>query len=43
MLLLLSAINQAQAGHFVNFQSIDTSLYMQFENRVDPKKPFRRF
>ncbi|KGM28540.1 hypothetical protein C6H64_05380 [Photorhabdus luminescens] len=38
MLLLLSAINQAQAGHFVNFQSIDTSLYMQFENRVDPQK-----
>ncbi|MBS9425219.1 hypothetical protein EAE90_16675 [Photorhabdus caribbeanensis] len=38
MLLLLLAINQAQASNFVNFQSIDTSLYMQFENRVDPKK-----
>ncbi|CCW32564.1 conserved exported hypothetical protein [Xenorhabdus nematophila F1] len=28
----------AQAESFVNFQSIDTSLYFQSENQVDPKK-----
>ncbi|CDG96551.1 conserved hypothetical protein; putative exported protein [Xenorhabdus bovienii str. puntauvense] len=28
----------AQASDFVNFQSIDTSLYLQFENKVAPQK-----
>ncbi|AOM42581.1 outer membrane protein OmpK [Xenorhabdus hominickii] len=28
----------AQADGFVNFQSIDTSLYFQFENKVAPQK-----
>ncbi|MDC9595894.1 outer membrane protein OmpK [Xenorhabdus anantnagensis] len=27
-----------QAEGFVNFQSIDTSLYFQFENKIDPQK-----
>ncbi|MBD2799192.1 hypothetical protein ID854_01625 [Xenorhabdus sp. M] len=28
----------AKSADFVNFQSIDTSLYFQFENKIDPPK-----
>ncbi|TCV99840.1 outer membrane protein OmpK [Biostraticola tofi] len=36
--VLLASAYQAEAGDFVNFQSFDTSLYLQNENRVDPQK-----
>ncbi|CDG20164.1 conserved exported protein of unknown function [Xenorhabdus poinarii G6] len=34
----LTFTHHAHASQFVNFQSLDTSLYTQFENNVDPQK-----
>lgn len=38
LITLLILTNNVQASSFINFQSIDTSFYLQLENKIDPQK-----